>query len=202
MHIIEIKQNCIIIEYNGACLLGSDVSGSINWLIVWCCSPYWPCLIHITVVRLADHICAGRVQFNINHNSNIRRNVFLLTYWWFTFVRVNVPSCRNLSKTDHQVYKTNRHMSNSASTEKHTRHLLNSASVKFGHYLLQISSPRICKLSWWFLKGRIRNCLLRPWRWRSVLVRSSRKRKDGCSNPSRDRPKSLKQVVPLLNPRH
>ena len=35
----------------------------------------------------------------------------------------------------------------------------------------------------------------RPRRWRSGLQRSPRKRKDGCSNPSRDRHKSLKQVV-------
>ena len=37
----------------------------------------------------------------------------------------------------------------------------------------------------------------------SRLERSSHKRKVGCSNPSRDGPKSLKQVVtvPLLNAR-
>ena len=32
-----------------------------------------------------------------------------------------------------------------------------------------------------------------PRRWRSGLERSPRKRKVGCSNPSRDRPKSLKR---------
>ena len=42
-----------------------------------------------------------------------------------------------------------------------------------------------------------------PRRWRSGLDRSHRMRKVGCSNPNRDRPKSLKQVVtaPLLNVR-
>ena len=41
-------------------------------------------------------------------------------------------------------------------------------------------------------------------RWRSGLERSPRKRKVGCSNPNRDRPKSLKQVMTakLPNARH
>ena len=39
--------------------------------------------------------------------------------------------------------------------------------------------------------------------WRSKLERSPRKWRFGCSSPSRDRPKSLKQVgpVPLPNAR-
>ena len=43
-----------------------------------------------------------------------------------------------------------------------------------------------------------------PQRWRSGLEHSPRKRKVGCSNPSRHRPKSLKQEVtaPLPNARH
>ena len=43
-----------------------------------------------------------------------------------------------------------------------------------------------------------------PRRWHSWLKRSPRKRNVGCSNPSRDRHKSLKQVVtaPPLNTRH
>ena len=43
-----------------------------------------------------------------------------------------------------------------------------------------------------------------PRRWRSGLERSPLKRKVGCSNPSFNRPKSLKQVVtaPLTNTRH
>ena len=43
-----------------------------------------------------------------------------------------------------------------------------------------------------------------PRRWRSGLERSPRKRKVGCSNPGRKRPKSLKQIVtaPLPNARH
>ena len=44
----------------------------------------------------------------------------------------------------------------------------------------------------------------RSLRWRSELEWSPRKRKVGCSNPSRDRTKSLKQIVtaPLPNARH
>ena len=37
-----------------------------------------------------------------------------------------------------------------------------------------------------------------PRRWRSGPERSPRKRKVGCSNPSRDRPESLKKVVTAL----
>ena len=46
--------------------------------------------------------------------------------------------------------------------------------------------------------------ILQPRRQRSELERSPRKRKVGCSNSNRDRPKSLKQVVttPLTNARH
>lgn len=43
-----------------------------------------------------------------------------------------------------------------------------------------------------------------PWRWRSGFERSHRKQEVGfCLNPSRDIPKSYKQVVtsPLLNAR-
>ena len=36
---------------------------------------------------------------------------------------------------------------------------------------------------------------IEPPRWSSWLERSPRKRKVECSNPSRDRPNSLKQVV-------
>ena len=45
--------------------------------------------------------------------------------------------------------------------------------------------------------------LKKPRRWRSLLERLLRKRKVGCSNPSRYRPKSLKQVAtgPLPNVR-
>ena len=39
-----------------------------------------------------------------------------------------------------------------------------------------------------------------PRRWRSRLERSPRKRKFGCSNPSRDRPKSQNQVVTAALP--
>ena len=41
--------------------------------------------------------------------------------------------------------------------------------------------------------------MAQPWRWHSGLERSTRKRKVGCSNPSRDRPKSLKQGCPVSN---
>ena len=46
--------------------------------------------------------------------------------------------------------------------------------------------------------------LYRPPLWRSGLERSPRKRKFGCSNPSRDRPKSLNRKVtaPLPNARN
>ena len=47
------------------------------------------------------------------------------------------------------------------------------------------------------------NHLIKPRRWRSGLKRSPRKWKFGCSNPSRDSPKSEKQAVtaPLPNAR-
>ena len=46
-------------------------------------------------------------------------------------------------------------------------------------------------------------CYFMPWLWRSRLERWSSKRKVGCSNPSRDEPKSLKQAMtaPLQNAR-